>query len=231
MKYQGSKRRISKHIIPIIESMKSDRVYVEPFCGGCNIIDKISGRRIASDTNEYLIELCKHLQMGWLPQKEITEEFYLNVKNNKDLYEKHIVGYLGTQMSFGSMWFSTFRRSTETRNLSMESYKNVFKQAPNLIGIEFKNVSYDKLEIPENSLIYCDPPYKNTLGYLESFDSDKFYIWCEEMVKKGHIVLVSEYSGPEHWQLLWSGDLTVALNNKKTRRKQTEKLFLVKNID
>ena len=44
MKYMGSKSRIAKNIIPIIQKYIYDNNivhYYEPFCGGCNIIDKI----------------------------------------------------------------------------------------------------------------------------------------------------------------------------------------------
>lgn len=40
----GSKSRIAKYIIPIIQRYIDDNkinTYIEPFCGGCNIIDKI----------------------------------------------------------------------------------------------------------------------------------------------------------------------------------------------
>lgn len=37
----GSKRRIAKDILPIIlENRKENQFYVEPFVGGCNLIDK-----------------------------------------------------------------------------------------------------------------------------------------------------------------------------------------------
>ena len=42
MKYMGSKQRIAKHILPIIlASRETNQTYVEPFCGGCNSIDKV----------------------------------------------------------------------------------------------------------------------------------------------------------------------------------------------
>ena len=57
MQYMGSKNRIAKEILPIILKNKTEeQVYVEPFCGGCNMIDKVEGKRIANDYNEYLIE-------------------------------------------------------------------------------------------------------------------------------------------------------------------------------
>ena len=44
MKYMGSKARIADQIVPIIQEFidkNSITLYVEPFCGGCNVIDKI----------------------------------------------------------------------------------------------------------------------------------------------------------------------------------------------
>ena len=44
MKYMGSKSRIAKDIVPIIQKCINDnniQVYIEPFVGGANIIDKI----------------------------------------------------------------------------------------------------------------------------------------------------------------------------------------------
>ena len=58
MKYLGSKNRIAKNILPImIKNRKDGQFWVEPFVGGANMIDKVSGNRIGSDSNEYVIAL------------------------------------------------------------------------------------------------------------------------------------------------------------------------------
>ena len=66
MVYQGSKNKIAKYIVPIIQKYIDDNnitTYIEPFCGGLNIIDKIKCKnRIASDYNEDLIALLKYIQ-------------------------------------------------------------------------------------------------------------------------------------------------------------------------
>jgi DNA adenine methylase len=65
MKYMGSKARFAKYLLPIIlKERTEEQYYVEPFVGGCNIIDKVKGKRIASDNNKYLIALWKGLQQG-----------------------------------------------------------------------------------------------------------------------------------------------------------------------
>ena len=71
----GSKSRISKYVIPILQNIIDSNditTYVEPFCGGCNIIDKIRcDFKIANDKQLYLIELLKnviedHILIHWL---------------------------------------------------------------------------------------------------------------------------------------------------------------------
>ena len=50
MKYMGSKNRHAKEILPfVLMDRKEGQYYVEPFCGGCNIIDKVDNPRIAND--------------------------------------------------------------------------------------------------------------------------------------------------------------------------------------
>ena len=57
MIYMGSKNRIAKFILPLILGDRKDEWYVEPFCGGCNSIDKVGGLRLAADSNKYLIAI------------------------------------------------------------------------------------------------------------------------------------------------------------------------------
>ena len=58
MKYIGSKNRHAKELLPIIlKNRRDDQWYVEPFVGGFNMIDKVSGLRLANDSHSYLIEL------------------------------------------------------------------------------------------------------------------------------------------------------------------------------
>lgn len=50
----GSKSRISKNIVPIIQKFIDDnnQFYLEPFAGGMNVIDKIKAdKRVAADYN------------------------------------------------------------------------------------------------------------------------------------------------------------------------------------
>ena len=227
----GSKNRIAKEILPIMLKERGQRTWVEPFVGGANVIDKVQGNRIGNDNQEYVIALYKALQNGYIPPKEVTSDFFFEVENNKDKYPKELVGYLGTQLTFGCEWWGSFRRdNTGKRNYGVEAYNNVMKQQPNLIGIEFVCGDYRDLEIPSNSLIYCDPPYRGVRKYVGNvkFDSDVFWEVCRNWSKQGHIVFVSEYEAPTDFECVWSKEISASANNSiKTGQglKAVEKLF------
>ena len=141
MKYIGSKNKYAKEILPIIlNERKYNQWYVEPFVGGCNTIDKVTGNRIGNDTHPYLISLFKAIQKGWAPPTEITEQTYKKVRDNKQKYPPEFVGFVGFGCSFSGKWFGGYARGKDNRgsqrNYAAESRRNLLKQAPkNLVQI------------------------------------------------------------------------------------------------
>jgi len=231
MKYIGSKNRIAKEILPIMLKERGQRTWVEPFVGGANVIDKVNGNRIGNDNQEYVISLYKALQSGWKPPIEVGSDLFFEVENNKEKYPKELVGYLGTQLTFGCQWWGSFRRdNTGKRKYDLEAYNNVMKQQPNLIGIDFVFGDYRDLVIQNNSLIYCDPPYRGVRKYVgnDKFDSDTFWEVCRNWSKQGHIVFVSEYTAPDDFECVWSKEISASANNSIKNGqslKAVEKLF------
>lgn len=128
MQYMGSKRRIATHILPIIlKDRQEGQWFVEPFSGGCNITDKVEGKRIANDKNEYVISLFKAVQNGWTPPENISEEFYKEIKENKDKYCKSLVGFVGFGCSFGGKWFGGYARNNKNDNYTKISRISIFR--------------------------------------------------------------------------------------------------------
>jgi DNA adenine methylase len=219
MKYMGSKRKIAKEILPIIlKNRNPNQWYVEPFCGGCNSLDKVSGNRIASDNNKYLIALLKKMQEGNIEFPFIGEKEYQEIKNNKDNYPDWILGYVGFQLSFGAKWFGGYRRDkVGIRDYQNEAQQNLKAQQNLIKDVTFYNCNYWELEVPNNSIIYCDPPYEGTTKYKDNFDHSKFWNWCNDMVSEGHEVFASEYHAPVGWKSIWNKTVTTTLdvNNYK----------------
>lgn len=227
MQYMGSKNRIAKHLLPIMLKNRGNRTWVEPFVGGANMIDKVGGDRIGSDTHKHLIALLKSLQDGWIPPTHINKYMYYEIKSNQDKYRDDAVGFVGFLCSFGGKWWGGYAANKKGDNYADRGSRVLVKQAKKLKGIVFKNESYQNLEIPPNSLIYCDPPYEGTTKYKDGFDHAEFWNWCREKSKEGHQVFISEYNAPEDFECLVSIDHKTILN-KNSQDKRTEKLFTIK---
>ncbi|APY08323.1 hypothetical protein BWZ20_08430 [Winogradskyella sp. J14-2] len=231
MKYMGSKARFAKHILPIIlKDRQPNQSYIEPFAGGMNMIDKVDGIRIANDQHEELMAMWQALiYENWDPPKSVSEDEYKAIKYNQDDYPKNLVAYVGFN-SFGGKWFAGYRRDKQgKRDYWAEHYRNITKQVPNLEGVILSCKSYTELEIPENSIVYCDPPYASTTKYRDSFDHDKFWDWCRQQSKAGHQLFVSEYSAPEDFNCIWEKPAKTSFSwhaDNLPAKKSVERLFV-----
>lgn len=237
MKYMGSKARIAKHLLPIIlKDRKPDQWYVEPFVGGGNMIDKVEGNRIGSDSNKWLILALKLIQME--PESIpdiITETDYSSAKTLKK--EDGITGFIGFAMSFGGKWFAGYRRDKAgskgcIKNMETQTKrakKSAVLQSRNISGVNFLCCTYDHLEIPKDSIVYCDPPYQGTTKYKDGFNHDDFWQWCREKAGEGHKVFISEYSAPDDFVCVWSGQLKVSVAKSGRQKDAMERLFVHKS--
>jgi len=191
MKYLGSKARIADEILPIILRGRGERYYVEPFCGGCNTLCKVPGKRIGGDIHAPLIEMWWALQRGWEPPDHVSEDLYYEIKYRQDKFPAGLVGYVGF-CSWGGTWFGGYPRDKlDSQDYWKNFKKNVMAQVPLLRGVEFCCVDYRVLEIPPKSVIYCDPPYLNSMGYKVPFVWHRFLQWLREKKEEGHIVYLS----------------------------------------
>lgn len=222
MKYMGSKNRIAKYIIPLFNH---NSIYIEPFVGGANIIDKVSSTyKIAADIDEDLICLYQAISEGWLPPKEFTEQQYNEIKHSET---SPLKGYAAFALSYGGKKWGGWRRDSKgVRNYVDEAYRNALKQFPKLLGIKFILSSVFDLELPkEKATIYCDPPYRDTTMYKHRFDHDLFWEWVRTVSQK-HDVYVSEYNAPLDFKCVWQKSLTSSLTKNTGSKMGIEKLFV-----
>lgn len=242
MKYMGSKARIADQIVPIIQEFidkNSITLYVEPFCGGCNVIDKIRcQKKEASDISNYLIELLKNLNhLSELPTV-IDREHYSEVRDffygrNLSVFPDWYVGAVGFLASYNGRFFDGGYAGivqTKTgiyRNYYDEAKRNLLKQSQNLKDVSFECGDYEILHSQKaGALIYCDIPYKGTkqYGINKNFDYDRFWNWAAVM-SRSNIVLVSEHSAPDGWKCIWSQEVKRTINNR-SHIDSIERLFI-----
>lgn len=244
MKYMGSKNRLAKDIVPIIQKYIDDNNienYLEPFVGGANVIDKIKCKnKYGSDNNEYLIALLNNLdKISTLPNI-VTKEHYSKVRecfNNKTKdFELWYIGAIGFLASYNGRFFDggyageVITKTGKVRNYYNEAKRNLINQIDSLKDIKFSYCDYSfyDCEKSKNCLFYLDPPYKNVKQYgtSKNFDNDKFWEWCRK-ISKNNIVLISEQEAPNDFKCIWEQEVKRTIDNNK-RVKVTEKLFIYK---
>ena len=243
MKYMGSKRRFAKAIYAKIceLSPRNGRAWVEPFAGGMNMICEVpheDGPRYANDCNKYLIELFKAAIRGEQFPEFVTREQRKFIKANPDKFEAWQVGYAGFICGFCGDFNGGFAGKSNTKTGTVKNYqdegaRSLIKQAPKLKEVYFYNASYNEIAIPENSVVYCDPPYEGVTGYGFEFNHIEFWNWVRQ-ISKQHDVFVSEYNAPSDFECVWQSvaKSSLSANGKSGGSKQSvEKLFrIAKNV-
>lgn len=231
MTYLGSKRRISKHIIPImLKTMEHNGIttYAEPFVGGANSIDKIplKYKRIGVDINPHTIAALTAVRdMPEQIPESLTKEEYMAMKGTEPDPIKSLLRFT---CSFAGKLDAGYarERGSDPTTYPSRAKRNALKQSPNIQGLILQEGSYQILSPLKNTLIYCDPPYKGTTSYKTvKFDHEEFYSWCLEM-SKDNIVFLSEYEAPKMFTQLWEKEINIDLpRNRDKASKSTEKLF------
>lgn len=240
MKYMGSKSRIAKYIVPILQKYIDDNnilQYCEPFVGGCNIIDKIKcPNKQGSDINKYLIALLNHVKKDLPLYEEISRELYNKAreayKNQALEFENWELGAIGFLASYNGRFFNggyaqpTYEQTKSGlryRDYYQESKRNILKQAPNLKDITITYQDYKDINLT-NSLIYCDPPYNGTTGYnVKKFNHEEFWKTMRKW-SDNNIVIISEINAPDDFECIWEKEVSRSIRTTN-KSKATEKLF------
>ena len=134
------------------------------------------------------------------------------------------------QWSFFLWWLldhNVLTTNGKPRDYIKEQINNTLKSLSSLKGIEFVSLDYNDVDIPLNSIVYCDIPYKDTKQYETSknFDYERFYEWCRKN-KGNYKIFISEYSMPSDFICVWQKEITNAMNQTKTY-KPIERLYTI----
>ena len=245
----GSKSRISKYIVPIIQKYIDStncKYYLEPFVGGANVIDKIKcNTKIGTDKNKYLIALLQRVQLGEELYDAVPKALYdaartaFNTSDNTKFTDWEM-GNIGFLASYNGRWFDggyaksgyeKTKNGERFRDYYREAKDNLLAQAPNLKDIKFdcKDYTYYNEVDLKGFVIYADPPYQNAKQYANAkkFDYDEFWQTMRNW-SKNNIVLISEESAPEDFECIWEQEVSRSIK-ANGKSKSTEKLCKCKN--
>jgi DNA adenine methylase len=184
--------------------------YIEPFLGGGNLFSEVpADKKWGNDIAKYAVALLEAISKGWEPPKVLDELSYFQIKEDPESYDPALVGFAAYCCSYAGKFWGGYARGNDSkgrpRNFAAEQVRNLEKQCSGLKQAKFTNLSYEKMDIPICSTVYCDPPYNGTTGYQKGFNHDDFWSWCGWLARsKGCRVFVSEYSAPQGWVSIWS---------------------------
>ncbi len=234
MAYLGGKATGAQHIIKILNHKIFDGMpYIEPFCGYCHILRRVTGKSIyvASDTNKFLIVLLKHIQKS-TEHPSISADEYKQLKNYPES-DPLRAAYAAFTYSYNGKWFAGYIGS-KTRNYAAERKRYYNKLHDNKIftSTTLKAGPYTMYtpENTRNSIIYCDPPYTGTTEYKNSFNSSAFWDWVRDMSKANNFVFVSEYSAPEDFVCVGQKTKHQSIAGRGATRKREEIVFVHKDL-
>lgn len=131
-------------------------------------------------------------------------------------------------------------RHTNRNTPSLESLESLerlerlerLQSLERLESLRVTSLSYDEIDIPDDAVVYCDPPYhdrdkKLYEGTASSFDHCAFYDWCVR-VSKTNPIFISEYSiEDERFEVVAEKQKASCLSSVKSFN-VTERLYTVK---
>lgn len=91
-----------------------------------------------------------------------------------------------------------------------------------LQSIETSKLDYRQVAIPNDSVVYADPPYKGKKSYSVKFDSELFFDWCRN---QNFPIYISEYDAPKDFKEVFEINKINSLCATKNFTNK-EKLFL-----
>ena len=182
---------------------------------------------ICNDNNKYLIALLSGIQNGYQLPDDLSEEQYQYIREHKD-EDPVMTGFAGFGCSFGGKFFGGYGRS-KNRSHASESKRALLRDNAYLKDAVFTCLDYRKVDLPEGSVIYADPPYHETTQYNgETFNTNKFWQYSRE-TSQTHLMFISELKAPDDFIPIWSKELIRTLDkNKGNYFKSTEYLYVHK---
>ena len=257
MTYMGSKRKYCKDIVPIIQKYIEDNnitVFIDVFCGGANLADKIQcDSVIANDLSPTLIALHQTAQLDFslIPtdgSREYWDAAYAEYKKIKAAMDKgetyvpempfYEIGAIEWYASFASGGFPRgYAKNAQGRNYYQEGWRNHKAQSENPLYQKISFICGDYKDILSNlqkldlshALIYCDSPYKGTKPYAinPKFNHEEYYNWLRETSKVVPI-FISEQEMPEDFPIIWEKEAKRTAG-KDNNFKACEKLYFIDN--
>lgn len=120
----------------------------------------------------------------------------LDIKAHHDEYRKKYSEWLATQVFSNRMEkLESLERLERLKSLEKLQSLGRLERLQSLESLERLESDYREVKIPDDAIVYADPPYRDTCcdGYKSGFDTNAFDEWLS---KVPFMVIVSEYTAP-----------------------------------
>lgn len=262
IQWVGGKRRLQLEINQYLPDNINDYTYVEPFIGGGAIwLNQAPKRAIVADVNAELVNLYQVVQTdldrildmlfefpqdkesywkirswdreeNWKERSKVERAarfIYLMCLCFNGIYRENLKGQMNSAFGTNAM----MARESER----IENMKRVAEYiATN--DIQIYNKSYHELDIPDDAVVYLDPPYYSKGGddSFTQYTKDRFGVddqhqlkgFCDELTKRGILWVQSNGDVPEihelyrEYQIDRVGIQRLVSGKASTRRNITE---------
>lgn len=211
--YMGNKFKIVNNIYDVLRQNFHFENVVSLFCGGGSLEYFLAQRGfnvLANDLDSGLIELHNHLVHGGaLPDDFITREMFMEMRELQNwlgAYVRQVWSFSNNQSSYlyskervqGPEELLVEHRLRKRHLEDIRSLKDA-NLSLRFISNDYRDVDLSAFR-PDNTIIYCDPPYKGTRGYnVGEFDNEAFYKWA---LANDFTVVISEYDMPAEFNCI-----------------------------
>ena len=152
-------------------------------------------------------------------------------KLGKEIIKKHdcFYGYKQTE-TYKRCIAKTGRLKQLVRIQQLERAAQLerLQQLERVKEIKFYNKDYKEFSNIKDSIIYLDPPYKDTNKVYKhnNLDYDNFYKWCKVM-SKDNIVLISGYNMSDDFEVVYEFTKARSTMQSGAHKSKYEKLYMI----
>lgn len=233
MMYVGGKSKVARQIANFIEGLRVGRAVDERFCGALWVTAELGGVRYASDLCRPLITMYEHLQRGWEPPEELSEETYLQLKQRRDDNDP-LTAFAGFGCSHMGVYFASYARQKNRQgvpyNFARGARNSLRRKFSRLDGVVFRCGDYRDVDGPDDAVLYLDPPYRATdpkaYRAVPSFNHDDFWSWCRRLRAEGRMLVISEYVAPADFRCVAEFPTETQLRSGNSKIPRIERLFM-----
>ena len=169
---------------------------------------------------------------------EVAQAVHDALQGQNNLHDRRITAQKVIVKTLKRLTDENFAHPVIQNNPFYQTIRHTSKNTPSLNSLErlqslrVASLSYDEIDIPDDAVVYCDPPYHASDKRLyestaKAFDHCAFYDWCVR-VSKTNPIFISEYSIEDDRFEVVAEKSKMTSMSQKTAFNVTERLYTVK---